>query len=572
MKRIMFIGLFLLALLAPAWEAPVKIDGGSSTFWCEYTQVRFDYSGAAYVLYNYDPNFLKLAKYDGVRVEALGQVNKGSLKTYAPGMAVARDGKIHIVWAEATSRAATDYYIKYRIFDGHAWSDIIQLAMVIMPGTPQSKHAPPKIEFIRIAVDGDDNLFVAYYDSTRARSKFISKYDDVITQEGWPSMQSVRMKYPDVQAGDDYVHVVWQNGLPGSANYTCSWARRENKVNGKWLPIVDIKQNRNMSRSSHTPMVSLDEKQNPHFIYMDDGDGPGREVLYRYWTGTAISERQFLTPNKGWWSNNSLSMFNKDNGFMAGHKVIKLVYYDWKVNGVWKGVQTIDGTMGADAESADLSKDGKVAAVSYTTNWNIVWLVTSSKIVVNEVPLATFTADKNEIFWRDSVNFNASGSSDPDGSIVRYQWNFGDGESAEGSQVTHAFVNKFGDVRVKLTVTDDKGAMTSFNMIIKVKALYTAKNVTFEKKQIRTLLYLRDGYVIRWSPNESNATAGYTIVSYKIFRRVVGETGDYTDVGTVDVAKTLFADVSIEQRGDKTYEYSVCPMDADGHYSPVNHF
>ena len=32
-------------------------------------------------------------------------------------------------------------------------------------------------------------------------------------------------------------------------------------------------------------------------------------------------------------------MFNKDNGFMAGHKVVKLVYYDWKVNGVWKGVQ-----------------------------------------------------------------------------------------------------------------------------------------------------------------------------------------------------------------------------------------
>ena len=76
-------------------------------------------------------------------------------------------------------------------------------------------------------------------------------------------MQSVRMKYPDVAAADDYIHVVWQNGLPGSANYTCSWARRENKVGGKWLPVVNIKQNRNMSRSSHTPMVSLDEKQTP---------------------------------------------------------------------------------------------------------------------------------------------------------------------------------------------------------------------------------------------------------------------------------------------------------------------
>lgn len=59
------------------------------------------------------------------------------------------------------------------------------------------------------------------------------------------------------------------------------------------------------------------------------------------------------------------------------------------------------------------------------------------------------------------VSFDASASFDPDGSIVSYEWDFGDPNSGEdntasGKQVTHTYYEE-GTFTVKLTVTDDSG-------------------------------------------------------------------------------------------------------------------
>ena len=57
------------------------------------------------------------------------------------------------------------------------------------------------------------------------------------------------------------------------------------------------------------------------------------------------------------------------------------------------------------------------------------------------------------------VDFDASESSDPDGSIVSYDWDFGDGATGTGATPSHQFtslVDRYFDVT--LTVTDDQGA------------------------------------------------------------------------------------------------------------------
>ncbi|MBL8974856.1 MAG: PKD domain-containing protein [Myxococcales bacterium] len=56
-------------------------------------------------------------------------------------------------------------------------------------------------------------------------------------------------------------------------------------------------------------------------------------------------------------------------------------------------------------------------------------------------------------------------SSDPDGLLVATQWDFGDGEQAEGAEVTHVFVNE-GSFAVTLTVTDDAGASAQAKVAI----------------------------------------------------------------------------------------------------------
>jgi chitodextrinase len=59
-----------------------------------------------------------------------------------------------------------------------------------------------------------------------------------------------------------------------------------------------------------------------------------------------------------------------------------------------------------------------------------------------------------------TVTFNGSGSSDPDGTIVSHDWDFGDGGTASGANPTHTYTAPGTYLRytVTLTVTDNVGA------------------------------------------------------------------------------------------------------------------
>ena len=67
------------------------------------------------------------------------------------------------------------------------------------------------------------------------------------------------------------------------------------------------------------------------------------------------------------------------------------------------------------------------------------------------------------------VQFNGSGSSDPDGTVTGYLWNFGDGTTATTVSPTHAYVAA-GTYTVQLTVTDNSGmtgaAQTTATIIV----------------------------------------------------------------------------------------------------------
>jgi len=67
------------------------------------------------------------------------------------------------------------------------------------------------------------------------------------------------------------------------------------------------------------------------------------------------------------------------------------------------------------------------------------------------------------------VRFDASGSYDPDGSIVKYIWDFGDGASGTGKIVAHTY-SRAGTYTVRLTVQDDRGATDTATATVRVKA------------------------------------------------------------------------------------------------------
>jgi PKD repeat protein len=75
----------------------------------------------------------------------------------------------------------------------------------------------------------------------------------------------------------------------------------------------------------------------------------------------------------------------------------------------------------------------------------------------NLPPSANAAISKVEARINETLTFDASNSSDPDGQIIVYLWNFGDGNSSNQKIATHAYAQA-GAYEVTLTVIDDAGA------------------------------------------------------------------------------------------------------------------
>ena len=86
-------------------------------------------------------------------------------------------------------------------------------------------------------------------------------------------------------------------------------------------------------------------------------------------------------------------------------------------------------------------------------------LLDSSSVRLNAAPTASFTITTTVPTAGQAVSFDASQSSDSDGTIPAsgYSWNFGDGTTGTGKVVSHNFQNA-GSFSVILTVTDNDGA------------------------------------------------------------------------------------------------------------------
>jgi DNA-binding beta-propeller fold protein YncE len=77
----------------------------------------------------------------------------------------------------------------------------------------------------------------------------------------------------------------------------------------------------------------------------------------------------------------------------------------------------------------------------------------------NQAPVASFEVSIDAA--RSVVSFDAASAVDPDGSIARYDWNFGDGSVLMngGPAPSHLYAQS-GDYDVRLVVTDNEGAST----------------------------------------------------------------------------------------------------------------
>lgn len=82
----------------------------------------------------------------------------------------------------------------------------------------------------------------------------------------------------------------------------------------------------------------------------------------------------------------------------------------------------------------------------------------------NAIPQADFKYDLTIIKPGDLITFDASSSTDSDGNIILYNWDFGDGQTASSTAATTTHIyNSSGNYSIVLTVFDDQNASSTFS-------------------------------------------------------------------------------------------------------------
>jgi PKD repeat protein len=158
----------------------------------------------------------------------------------------------------------------------------------------------------------------------------------------------------------------------------------------------------------------------------------------------------------------------------------KIVRYSWSF-----------GTTGVTASHTWDASGTYLVKLTVRDNRGATASITKSVVVPqksNSQPIASFTFTAAVAGMPSE--FDASASSDPDGTIVQYSWSFG----ATGVTASHTWTAS-GTYPVELTVTDDRGATATMTASVVVPANRGTLTITPSVPADRAAL-IRDGYTI----------------------------------------------------------------------------
>lgn len=110
----------------------------------------------------------------------------------------------------------------------------------------------------------------------------------------------------------------------------------------------------------------------------------------------------------------------------------------------------------------------QTVTLTVTDNNGATGTTSQTVVVLNSPPRAQVQTSGGTVLPGHAVSFDGGGSTDVDGAVAAYRWDFGDGTTAAGAQTTHAFAAP-GAHTVTLTVTDNDGSATSATTAVTVR-------------------------------------------------------------------------------------------------------
>ena len=583
-------------------------------------------------------------------------LSQNNLKSYESEIDIQSNGNIHVAWGDQDGDTC---YIRYRMYNG-TWSGIQTLGQV---------NDIDNIEDLRIAVDNSGNVFIVlmHWEGLAAGCNFISKRGGNVSFENWPL--SGRSKHADVDVDANYVHAVCQY-RSGSGAYTIAYMRRPNNANGNWENWIDLGFYADEG-GAQRPRMSLDSDNTPHVVFFHNLD-PTRRLMYFRFNGSRFTDQRIMSDATKFETYHFCEVvaLNGENLIATmqrgGHAGGKYVGYNWQKNGQWSGFSSFAKSHNyrPAKQSADHAPDKFLVALTFADRDDGVHLLIREDSGTpgggggpggGEAPTANFTFSPQSGHAPLDVVFDGSGSSDSDGSVVAWTWNFGDGTvAASGSSVPHRFAsagqyvvtltvtdndgqtgsithtvvveppntpptagftfnplsglypltvtfdasastdsdgyidqydwdfggeqngagqvtsytfNLEGLYKISLTAYDDDGASSTATGTVEVLGLLPPQNLAAEAMTNRNLFTIQHVYKLTWTRNPGNAQRGANIVHYNIFRRRPNETF-FANVGTVTAsdANTYYDRLGATQ---EDFIYAIVAVDHQGRESSL---
>jgi len=157
----------------------------------------------------------------------------------------------------------------------------------------------------------------------------------------------------------------------------------------------------------------------------------------------------------------------------------------------------------------------------------------------NTLPVAEIEAEPTQGLAPLTVEFDGTGSYDPDGVIRRYEWDFDDGDEGTGSRIDHTYAVG-GTYEATLTVTDKRGGRTAASVEIRVRgsnelpvaALSVFPSPAYPRQTVRFSAngsYDPDGEIVAYQWSFGDGAAGTGANAYH----------QYSAVGTYAVSLTI---------------------------------
>jgi hypothetical protein len=524
---------------SPGWTSnyprvAVDSDGGIHVIWVE------EYSSSSGdVFYAYcDP-----VSNEWSQPKNLSNNNKVYCDTQmACGIAVDDSDNVYAVWAQRND-------IRMRVFSGGSWNNAITVA-----------SSGVEVDCPRVAASDNGNVFVIWWTLDG------NVYSKARVNGSWESAKRIsqagkRSKFPDIAAGNNLVYACW---VEKNGEYQAAYSKRNKSFNASWSPRNKIYTG---SDGHQHAVVELDSYDYPHVVWTTYKDGP-RVVTYSHWTGSNFSSPEEISETL---LLHYPSLAERDNNLYACWQIGAYgngmgVHYNTRQNEDWSGESSVPNSGGVTFCDVAAEPDGETVYFVWDARGEIYFYGGDTVPSVNIPPVAKFNFSPQTGLFPLEVSFDGSASYDPDGSIVRYEWDFGDGGVGSGKKINYIY-QTWGTFPITLSVVDNKGAVGTQVKSIEILRLFQPLNIRYETFIDESLFFLRHVTEIYWERNPKNDDIA-EIVLYRIYKKLLGESNvAYRCIGEVNADVFNFRDTDVEE--DVIYVYTVTSIDGQGHESPI---